>query len=321
MNDNVGTFGRPLAAVMDTWRFERRTPAVQIARSIQSLFEHTFYRIGIRGASTVAKTALRWIDDDLAVMVNGCKVHFAFPAWDSYYGHYLFNGRPYEPEITLLLAHHAANASAAFLDCGANYGYWSVLAAGVLQGGIAAVELNPTTYSLLERNARSALRPIETINAAIWDSDGVGIAIDRTGPNQSHSAAAAEDPASSEVRSRSIDSIIQEHGLQAAHLLVKVDCEGAEVRALAGATRAAEGGAAFVLEDHGADPNCTVSRHLFDLGWKVATFDETAHCWTLVDTLDAVRAMKTDAARGYNVLSWAQELQPSLRAATQLDRA
>ena len=317
MSGHLEPVGADLADRMQSWRFERQGAAVRIARTIQWVFERTFYRVGIHGASTIAKAALRGFDDDLAVAVNGCGAHFAFPAWDSYYGHYLFGARPYEPEITLLLASHAADPSAAFLDCGANYGYWSVLAAGVLQGGITAVELSPTTFKLLERNARSALRPVETINAAIWDSDGVGIAIDRTGPNQAHSAAAADDPGHSEVRSRSIDSIVTEHGLPPARLLVKVDCEGAELRALAGATSTAEGGAAFVLEDHGNDPGCTVSKHLLDLGWKLAIFDERTMHWTSVTTLDAVRAMKTDPARGYNVLSWAGDLQASLRPALQ----
>ena len=65
------------------------------------------------------------------------------------------------------------------------------------------------------------------------------------------------------------------------------------------------------------DPGCTVSKHLLDLGWKLAIFDERTMHWTSVTTLDAVRAMKTDPARGYNVLSWAGDLQASLRPALQ----
>ena len=91
----------------------------------------------------------------------------------------------------MLLSAHSLNDSACFLDCGANYGYWSVLASQVLRRDIVAIELNPVTMEWLTVNAGAATRRIEVLNAAVWDEDGVAMAVSRSGPNQSHSAEVA----------------------------------------------------------------------------------------------------------------------------------
>ncbi|TWO66143.1 FkbM family methyltransferase [Caenimonas sedimenti] len=301
---------RHLEARMGRWKLERRTPAVRASRMIHWLFGHVLYPLGIAGATTLARTACRILGADMAVVTNPLGARFAFPAWDSYYGHYFYAGRDYEPEIARLLAAHAANSSASFLDCGANYGYWSVQAARVLQGGVVAVELHPATIALLTINANSAGRPVQVLNAAVWDEDGLAMSVTGTGQHEGHSAQVAE--AAGAVRSRTIDSIVSELGLAPEHLLVKVDCEGAEVRALAGAANAAARGACFVLEDHGNDPQCRVSRRVFELGWHLAIFDAQADRWREIGTVDEVSGMKTDPARGYNVMAWAGTLQPAL---------
>jgi FkbM family methyltransferase len=307
---------------MGDWKLEEKNVAVRLSKAIQWPFEHVLYRFGIPGASTVARAACRITSNETAVVSNGTGARFGFPAWDSYYGHYLYSDRPYEPEIVALLAAHAANNEASFLDCGANYGYWSVLAASVLREAVVAIELNPTTMEHLRRNTQMASRSIEVLNAAVWSEDGVSMGINTTGPNQSHSAEVVEAKsgapvpalAAMEVLSRSIDSIVREFSLRPDHLLVKIDCEGAEVMALAGAMESAKHGACFVLEDHGSDPTCSVSMRLFDLGWNVAIFDESKNQWNEVSSIDSVKQMKTDPVRGYNVLSWFGTLQPALSA-------
>ncbi len=302
-----------LASQMMAWRVESSTPAVRVSRGVQWLFDHALYRVGLRGATTISKLACRPFTNETAVVANARGARFAFPAWDSYYGHYLFGGVAYEPEITLLLAAHSTNQTASFLDCGANYGYWTVIAAGALNGRVVAVELNPTTIEWLRTNAARLGPRVASVNAAIWDTDGEAMSISRVGPNQSHSAELSTSD--SEVRSRSIDSLVSELGLVPCDLLVKIDCEGAEIRALAGAAQTAARGACFVLEDHGSDPECAVSRRLFELDWNVAVFDDARRRWHRVFDVAEVKAIKTDPVRGYNVVAWSGKLQPPLEAA------
>ena len=61
------------------------------------------------------------------------------------------------------------------------------------------------------------------------------------------------------------------------------------------------------------DRDCLVSRRLFELDFRVATFTDGR--WQETFTLAAVQAMKTDPDHGYNVLAWRGDLQPALLAA------
>ena len=288
---------------MTTWELEERSSAVRVCSTIHGLFESVLYRVGIRGASTVSKFASRAFKDRGAVVRNATGARFAFPAWDSYWGHYFYGRRPYEPEIALLIAAYASDGQSSFLDCGANYGFWSTVARPVLGGQVVAIELSPDIMSWLDRNAAGTT--ITTLNAAVWSEDGVAMSILKEGPNQSHSAFVGKP--GSGVLSRSVDSVVAERGIDPAHLLVKVDCEGAEVRVLQGAAHSASHGAAFILEDHGADTTCAVSSRVLELGWQLAIYIPSAGGWQTTNDLNDVRRMKSDRVRGYNVLAWTGE--------------
>lgn len=298
MSGNSG--GEQLLQQMTTWELEERSSAVRVCSAIHWMFESVLYRVGIRGASTVSRFASRAFKDQGAVVRNATGARFQFPAWDSYWGHYFYGHHPYEPEIALLLSAYASDPRSSFLDCGANYGFWSAVARPILGGQIVAIELSPDVMSWLERN--SADTAITTLNAAVWSEDGVAMSILKEGPNQSHSAFVGKT--GSGVLSRSVDSVVAEQGIDPAHLLVKVDCEGAEVRVLQGASHTASQGAAFILEDHGADTTCAVSARVLELRWQLAIHDPSAGGWRVTADLDDIRRMKSDRARGYNVLAW-----------------
>src|SRR6266446_1618018 len=61
----------------------------------------------------------------------------------------------YEPDVRAALLRFL-KPDDTFLDCGANIGYFSVLAGGVVGSGgrVVAIEANPVTYRLLERNLK-----------------------------------------------------------------------------------------------------------------------------------------------------------------------
>jgi FkbM family methyltransferase len=307
-----------LTAVADgamTWKLERRTPAVVVASSIHATFRHVLYRVGISGASTVTRPIMKLFGNAKATFVNPMGARFAFPAWDSYFGHYLYPGKQYEPELAGVLAACSVTDRGAFLDCGANYGYWSSLAAPLLKGQVVAVELDRNTTTLLQHNANLNKSSFKVINAAIWDSDGVSMSVAEIGSNQEFHAEIADASKSADkvVISRSIDSLVQEHALVGADLVVKIDCEGAEIHAVNGAVTTAAAGATFILEDHGNDPSCRVSKHVLGLGWSVA-IPAARGRWTVVTDVAQVKAIKLESHVGYNVLAWSGEPQPWVQA-------
>lgn len=76
---------------------------------------------------------------------------FIMPASDSYWGSYLLDNQEYGPEIRRTLLDRV-DMDFLFLDAGANYGYWSVLASSKGFGNHAclAIKTDPQTgYNFL----------------------------------------------------------------------------------------------------------------------------------------------------------------------------
>lgn len=260
-----------------------------IGRAKTLVFETVLFPLGIQGATTVG----RWLVGDAPVdFRRSDDAVFSFPAADSYYGHYLYRGVPYEPEIAFLIDHSGMGN---LVDCGANFGYWPCYATR-LGGTVVAVELSPRNYAWLARNAALNRNRFVALNAAAWSDDGV--TIDMVGGVRSHAGQSGR-PGSIGVPSRSVDSLVIEHSLDPAKTIVKIDCEGAEAEVLAGARRTAEGGGLFVIEEHGKDPTCGLARHMEAAGWKLHWWNGR---WVPTDVA-GIAAAKTDPRKGYNILA------------------
>src|SRR5690606_6932134 len=79
---------------------------------------------------------------------------FEMPYGDAYWSILLSRGAKYEADVEVALL-ALADVDFAFVDCGANYGYWSVLVTSARFGGHSAVaiEAAPDTFAWLARNA------------------------------------------------------------------------------------------------------------------------------------------------------------------------
>lgn len=256
---------------------------------IYLLFDRFLYPLGLRGAT---KTARLILGQRPACFHSDDHRKFCFPASDSYYGQFLYTQREYEPEVFAALRLFSCKN---LLDCGANYGLISVSAIG-LEGRIVAVELAEENYAWLCRNAELNNHRFVPVHAAMWSEDGVVIAVERN--NSSHASWSGR-PSTAGVASRSVDSLVEEWAMVPSQTLIKIDCEGAERRVLAGATKTASGGGIFLLEEHGADLQCELSRMLFAEGWTLYRWREQ---WEPT-TLEGIQAIKRDPTRGYNILA------------------
>ena len=78
---------------------------------------------------------------------------FTFDVGDFYWNRLAYDGFDYEPELRKLLELFR-DIPFTFLDCGANFGFWSVLVASKGLGGhrVLAVEASPRTIEGLKRN-------------------------------------------------------------------------------------------------------------------------------------------------------------------------
>ena len=144
----------------------------------------------------------------------------------------------YGPQETALLR-ATLRPGATFVDVGANWGYFTLLAAHLVgdAGRVVAVEPDPRLHALLAANvAANGLRRVDAVAAAASDHDGTAelAGHDPDSGNWGVSSIVAAAPGRRfPVAARRIDGVLDELEVDRVELL-KMDIEGAEEMALAG---------------------------------------------------------------------------------------
>ena len=127
-----------------------RTAALALATGskISSHFSHRGY---IGCANLLRKTLP---ERNIAIKLNADAI-FEFPYGDGYWSKLLDRSYRYEDELELLFR-HSRDVDYTLLDCGANYGYWSVLVTSRPFGAHRAIAVEPSSanYAKLANNAR-----------------------------------------------------------------------------------------------------------------------------------------------------------------------
>jgi FkbM family methyltransferase len=120
------------------------------------------------------------------------------------------------------------------VDVGANVGVFAVYAALRTRGPVLAVEPAPANLACLERNLRrNGCGHVQVVACALAERDGSArLTLYQSGVRHSLTPGGARATAAAvEVRTRSLPSLLDEHGLARVDFL-KLDCEGAEGLAL-----------------------------------------------------------------------------------------
>ncbi|WP_287233251.1 FkbM family methyltransferase [Mesorhizobium sp.] len=183
--------------------------------------------------------------------------YFSFPAHDTYWGRLLYHDLDvYEPEIEWFLRKFA-ETDFAFMDLGANMGYWSVRLSGREMGArdVVAVEAAADTFRLLSRNAEINGNRFKCVHRAISDTSGQTVALSgNTHAGKSITDGWSESSQCEMVETITIDALVAENEtLQSKPLVIKLDVEGAEPAAFAGAVATLGRNSVFLYEDHGKD--------------------------------------------------------------------
>jgi FkbM family methyltransferase len=148
----------------------------------------------------------------------------------------------YEPDVRAAVLHFL-KPGFTFLDCGANIGYFSVLAGQRVEPGgrVIAIEANPVTYQLLKRNLK--INDFGTaIHCALTSEPGkVELFMPRSGGDVYSSIrkgglVRGNDVESFSVLGRTLDEVVASLQLERVNL-VKIDIEGGELEVLRSASR------------------------------------------------------------------------------------
>jgi FkbM family methyltransferase len=255
--------------------------------------------------------------------------NFRFPFGDAYWSRLLAANVVYEPEM-LSLFRLIRDQRYCMVDCGANFGYWSVLVTGRQLGGHPAIAIEASGRNVVElmRNAAENGGRFEVVHAAVADLDGGFVTLG--GPTHEGLAivdAAHAAPDAEQAPRVSLDGLMSRSPLLQAspRIVLKLDVEGVEEAALRGASQMLARDTLLIYEEQGSDRLHANTRFVAgELGMSVFVYQRGAF-HEASDPLAEVARMKHNPRRGYNVVatrspSWLQTLRlhagaPNRRAA------
>ena len=236
---------------------------------------------------------------------------FQFDVGDFYWNRIVYRGFDCEPELRALL-NMLRDLDYVFFDCGANFGYWSLLASHHSFGGhrVIAVEASPATCSGLRLNVSRTQGQIEVHEKAISNSSGRLMQLFERG---SHAGASLRNqwlgnnrPISGtyDVETISIDDLVASVTPPArAPFVIKLDVEGAEIDAIQGAMTTLRQDALIIYEEYGEDRECRVTAHVLSATDMHIFFMSDDGRLQTIHTIEQVRNLKRHRRRGYNMIA------------------
>ncbi|MBX9711726.1 MAG: FkbM family methyltransferase [Xanthobacteraceae bacterium] len=242
---------------------------------------------------------------DINIHLNPGAV-FSFPYGDGYWSKLLNRTFKYEDELELLLL-DSRDVDYTLIDCGANYGYWSVLVSSPRFGSHKSIALEPSSQNFprLAHNARINGDRFEPVHAAIGDKRGTA-RLSGT-KHEQFSIAGAPEAGGEEVPVLSLDNLIDDGKIAATgKYLVKLDVEGVEIEAIKGGTRLLQTDAMVICEEHGNDPQHTVSRYILEqTPMQAIVHDPASDRFERLNDLKMLDRIKVASHVGYNVFATA----------------
>jgi FkbM family methyltransferase len=272
--------------------------ALTTGSKISSHFSHR----GYNGCANLLRKTLP--ERNIAIKLNS-DATFEFPYGDGYWSKLLNRSYHYEDELELLFR-HSADVDYTLLDCGANYGYWSVLVSSGPFGSHKAIAIEPSSqnFAKLVNNAKINGNRFEPMKCAIGAARGTA----RLSGTKHEAFSIAGNPADGEeVPVIALDNLIDDGKVSASgKFLIKLDVEGVEIEAIKGGTRLLQSDSVILCEEHGNDPDHTVSRYILEqTPMKLIVYDPRSKRLETVSELSILDRIKVSSHVGYNVFGTA----------------
>jgi FkbM family methyltransferase len=272
--------------------------AFTVGSKISSNFSH-------RGYNSCANLLRKTLPErDIEIKLNS-DAKFAFPYGDGYWSKLLNRTFSYEDELDLLF-HDSASVDYTLLDCGANYGYWSVLVSSKPYGSHKAIAVEPSSlnFSKLANNARINNNRFDVMKCAIGASRGTARL---SGTKHEAFSIAGDQDSGEEVPVIALDNLLDDGKVASGgKFLIKLDVEGVEIEAMKGGKRLLQEDSVLLCEEHGNDPQHTVSRYILEqTPLKLIVYDPRSKRMETVNELSILDRIKVSTHVGYNVFGTA----------------
>jgi FkbM family methyltransferase len=277
-----------------------RTAALALATGskISSPFSHRGYN---KCANLLRKALPK---RNIAIRLNSDAV-FEFPYGDGYWSKLLNRSFCYEDDLELLFR-DSVDVDYTFLDCGANYGYWSVLVSSRPFGAHKAIAIEPSgqNFPKLANNSRVNGNRFEAMKCAIGASRGTARL---SGTKHEAFSIAGEQSGGEEVPVLALDNLIDDGKVSATgKYLIKLDVEGVEIEAIKGGSRLLQTDSVILCEEHGNDRAHTVSRYILEkTPLTLMVHDPVSNRLETVTDLSILDRIKVSTHVGYNVFGTA----------------
>jgi FkbM family methyltransferase len=277
-----------------------RTAAVALTTGskISSYFSHR----GYNHCANLLRKALP--KRNIAIRLNQ-DATFEFPYGDGYWSKLLDRSFLYEKELELLF-NGAIDVNYTLIDCGANYGYWSVLVSSAPFGShrVIAIEPSSQNFAKLKNNAEVNGNRFEVMNCAIGAARGTARL---SGTKHEAFSIAGVANGGEEVPVVALDNLIDDGKISVdGKYLIKLDVEGVEIEAIKGGTRLLQGDSVILCEEHGSDRHHTVSRYILEqTPLKLIVYDPSSNRMETVTELSILDRIKVSSNIGYNVFGTA----------------
>jgi FkbM family methyltransferase len=293
-------FDRGSGALEGANLWERTAALALVTGSkISSHFSHR----GYNGCANLLRKALP--ERNIAIKLNE-DATFEFPYGDGYWSKLLNRSYHYEDELELLFR-HSADVDYTLLDCGANYGYWSVLVTSKPFGSHRAIAIEPSSqnFSKLANNVKVNGNRFQALKCAIGAAKGTA-RLSGT-KHEAFSIAGEPNNDSEEVPVMALDDLLNDGKIApGGKYLIKLDVEGVEIDAIKGGTKLLAGDSVIMCEEHGNDPDHTVSHYILDkTPLKLIVHDPRTNRLETVTELSILDRIKVSTHVGYNVFGTA----------------
>ena len=273
-----------------------RTAALALVTG-SKISSHFFHR-GYNGCANLLRKTLP--ERNIAIRLNE-DATFEFPYGDGYWSKLLDRSYHYEDELELLFR-HSVDVDYTLLDCGANYGYWSVLVTSKPFGAHKAIAFEPSSdnFAKLANNAKVNGSRFEALKCAIGAAKGTARL---SGTKHEAFSIAGGTVGGEEVPVMALDDLLAEGRIApGGKYLIKLDVEGVEIDAIKGGTKLLAGDSVIICEEHGNDPDHTVSRYILDqTPLQLIVYDPRSNRLETVTELSILDRIKVSSHIGYNV--------------------
>jgi FkbM family methyltransferase len=272
--------------------------ALTLGSKVASNFSHR----GYNGCANLLRKTLPERDIDIKLNSDAT---FAFPYGDGYWSKLLNRSFSYENELELLFQ-GSADVDYTLLDCGANYGYWSVLVSSAPYGSHKAIAIEPSSqnFAKLANNAKINGDRFEVMKCAIGASRGTARL---SGTKHEAFSIAGDTAGGEEVPVITLDNLLDDGKVASGgKFLIKLDVEGVEIEAMKGGARLLREDSVLLCEEHGNDPQHTVSRYILEqTPLKLIVYDPRSNRLETVTELSILDRIKVSTHVGYNVFGTA----------------